>query len=120
MVITMFLLNEPGSIHLSNPLPRVLYVVIRNSLPVPLPISAVTGRWRRAGRRKSGPITGVMIGRLKKTRGVGRRQLLFHSIGSARLAQMAEPGEEVLALALVKVALLDGMEDEVAFGVARL
>jgi hypothetical protein len=33
---------------------------------------------------------------------------------------MTEPGEEVLALALVKVALFDGMEDEVAFWVARL
>lgn len=120
MVITMFLLNVPGSIHLSNQLPRVLYVVIRNSLPVPLPISAVTGRWKRAVTHKSGPITGVMIGRLQKTRGVGRRQPLFHSAGSARLAQMTEPGEEVLALALVKVALLDGMEDEVAFGMARL
>ena len=120
MVITMFLLNVPGSIHLSNPFPRVLYVVIRNSLPVPLPISAVTGRWRRAGRRKSRQIIVVMIGRPQITRGVGRCQPLFHSADSARLAQMTEPGEEVLALALVKVALLDGMEDEVAFGVARL
>ena len=120
MVITMFLLNVPGSIHLSNLLPRVLLVAIRNSLPVALPISAVTGRWRRAGRRKSGLITGVMIGRPQKTRGVGRCQPLFHSANSALLAQMTEPGEEVLALALVKVALLDGMEDEVAFGVARL
>lgn len=120
MVITMFLLNVPGSIHLSNPLPRVLYVVIRNSLLVPPPISAVTGRWKRAVTHKSGPITGVIIGRPNKAKGVGRRQPLFHSAGSARLAQMTEPGEEVLALALVKVALLDGMEDEVAFWVARL
>ena len=120
MVITMFLLNVPGSIHLSNPLPRVLYVVIRNNLPVPLPISAVTGRWKSAVTHKRGPIIGVMIGRPQKRRGVGRCQPLFYSTGSAQLAQMAEPGEEVLALALVKVALLDGMEDEVAFGVARL
>lgn len=120
MVITMLLLNVPGSIHLSNPLPRVLYVVIRNSLPVLLPISVVTGRWKRAVTHKRGPITGVMIGRPQITRGVGRCQPLFHSANSTRLAQMAEPGEEVLALALVKVAFLDGMEDEVAFWVARL
>ena len=62
----------------------------------------------------------VMIGRPQITRGVGRCQPLFHSANSARVAQMAEPGEEVLALALVKVALLDGMKDKAAVGTTLL